>query len=294
MELSRLQMITKTRLLHFLVHNIKSGNKIPSELSLSKKFEVSRTVIKTVIQVLQDEGYLDKEKKRTNVVIPTADKSKEDEDWGTGFKEYFFHQIQNGFILPGQNFSVLELANNSGCNRTIVREFLYQFSQYGLIEKLPRKMWGMVKIDFNYIDELLTIRERMENSAFKRFFSLNPVSIKFLIDKNINLSLVLGNTNITTEELQKIEKDFFSNLIDVEKNRFIANFHQQLHYITCFIFQWLPGDIFDQIDFRISYLIQLLDALKLENHENCIKAIKEFYIALKDQFNTSLEMLSFP
>jgi DNA-binding GntR family transcriptional regulator len=296
MEVSRLQAITKSRLLQFFSQNFNTGQKMPSELSLSKQFGVSRTVIKKVILKLQHDGILDDGKKIIHLDI-TNNENKVNPIVETGerqFKDFFFNQVQNGFILPGSKLSVLELAELSGCNRSIVREFLYQFSRYGLIEKLPRKKWGMVDIDNSYIQDLLIARENLEKTAVKKFLKKGVSQLdsqfKAMSDQITGIEIM----TLTPDVFQKMEADFFNQLILTENNRFISEFYNHLHYISCFLFQWIPIEEFDQIDFRYTFLVQLISAIESLQLEDSLVLVAEFYQTLCNQLEDSLQLLLFP
>lgn len=297
MSVSRLQAVTKTELLQFFAQNFKTGQKVPSELSLSKQFGVSRTVIKKVISILKDDGILDSEKKIIHLNTTNNHQNEVNliaESGELAFKEFFFNQVQNGFILPGSYLSVLELAELSGCNRTIVREFLYQFSRYGLIEKLPRKKWGMVEIDDRYIQDLLAARENLEKTAIKKLiktgeYQLGP-QYKVLFDQIIGIEMV----TFSPEKFQKIEADFFNLLISTENNRFVSEFYSHLHFISCFLFQWIPVEEFDQIDFRHTFLIQLINTITSSQLEEGLVYVTEYYQTLGHQLEESLQLLLFP
>ncbi|MBT4289791.1 MAG: GntR family transcriptional regulator [Deltaproteobacteria bacterium] len=296
MELSHLQTTTKTRLLHFFLINVKSGNKIPSELSLSKKLEVSRTVIRKVVLDLQRDGTLDKEKRivHSDISINENEMNQISKTGELQFRDFFFNQVHNGFILPGNRFSVLELADQSHCNRTIVREFLYQFSRYGLIEKLPRKMWGMVEIDSKYIKDLLSARENIEKAALKKIYD-NDVShidpqLKSAFDQISSIDII----TTTPDSFQEYENIFFNQLLLVERNRFITEFYNHLHFISCFLYQWIPITEFDHIDLRHTFLIQLLEAIESQQLENSLMLFTDFYQCLYHQLEDSLRLLKFP
>jgi DNA-binding GntR family transcriptional regulator len=296
MELSRLQAITRTRLLRFFYQDLKTGEKIPSELSLSQQLGVSRTVIKKVISKLQHEGVLDDEKKiiHLNTINNEKEVNPIVETGEVQFRNFFFKQVQNGFILPGSKLSVLELAELSGCNRTIVREFLYQFSRYGLIEKLPRKKWGMVEIDNSYIEDLLTARENLEKTAIRKLLRkgepLLGLQFKTLSDQINSLETV----KFTPDLFQKIEAEFLNQLMLIEKNRFVSEFYNHLHFISGFLFQWIPIEEFDQIDFRHTFLVQLIGAIESFQLEDSLVLVTEFYQTLRVQLEDSLQLLLFP
>ena len=98
----------------------------------------------------------------------------------------------------------------------------------------------------------------------------------------------------TPDSFQEYENIFFNQLLLVERNRFITEFYNHLHFISCFLYQWIPITEFDHIDLRHTFLIQLLEAIESQQLENSLMLFTDFYQCLYHQLEDSLRLLKFP
>lgn len=135
--------------------------------TLAKKFNVSRTTIRTALKELEKKGVVEINDNQKRVIRTPVDTDYFDTSNSVSSKEeiietYFLDLINHGKLLPGDKFSELELAKSSGCNTITVRAFLIKFSRFGLIEKKPRAKWQMIKFDDKFALELVQFRRILE------------------------------------------------------------------------------------------------------------------------------------
>lgn len=76
-------------------------------------------------------------------------------------------QIQQGSIVPGQLLAQAALAERLGISRTPVREALHRLEHDGILTSLPQRGWIVRTMDAKEVEELYTIRLRLETLAAK-------------------------------------------------------------------------------------------------------------------------------
>ncbi|MEW5250074.1 GntR family transcriptional regulator [Microbulbifer sp. 2201CG32-9] len=254
---------------------------LPSDLALASELDVSRTTIRTVIENLEKKGLirrdsagkrvLRKPKKSDYYDISSAPSSKEEV-----IQRYFLSLINGGQLLPGDRFSELELAKQSGCNTVTVREFLVKFSRFGLIEKKPRSQWQMVKFDDQFAEELIEFRKVLEMRALVKL-------------------LEQDDDHPTWQELrevldahQAVKKDFdrrFREVPDLDarlhlaiqtgaNNRFINQFFEVVSFVCHYHYQWEKTGEKERLWVALNEHIDLLIAILAHDVAAAVKALE--------------------
>ena len=276
---------------------------VPSELSLSQKLEVSRTVIRKAFDIMVKLNLIQVSgrKKALIRIIRQSDYfllEPDQADRNQIIQQFFVNQIRNGSIRPGVSFSVLDLATESGCNRTIVREFLYKFSKFGLIEKRPRKMWGMVRIDRDYVAELTETRKRFEVGALESLWDLPGSSPAWSQIKRIALELVqlseLAESSINESQVWKLDEVFHQSLIDCQSNRFLSQFYSTIYFVFTLHYQWCLSEGSSHVDLVLAQSVELSTTIIQHQKKESRKILDRHCDTARDLFFKAIEMLSFP
>ncbi len=274
---------------------------LPSELSLSKGLDVSRTTIrkainilieKDIISVLNGKKMISRKITKSDYISVSPGPTNVDDKMHL----FFMDQIKNGDIRPGTTFSVLQLANESGFNRTIVRDFLYSFSKFGLIEKLPRKNWRMVKIDRKYLEELTDVRMRLEIDAAANYIEADNDPVILLKIQTIvrSLSVIPDPGAKSGQQVIDLEKDFFEILFLSKPNRFIRDFYSRLFFTFSVLDNYCMMDTSDFAYNKYVLLTSLLESLIKRVPEEFNSALNDYYGSNVDIYIEAIEMLEFP
>ena len=303
-----LPMERKSRLVHGAYNQIletlsRDTESFPSELSLSRKLEVSRTVVRKAIAIMVERGIVQivgRRKKRKRTVrdsdfFSLESKCANDE---TVIRRFFIDQMKSGAIRPGDRFSVLELSAKSGCNRTVVREFLYKFGKFGLVEKLPRKMWGMVKIDRQYIADLTEARKMLELEAMKRLWRHPDAASVWKRFRDIysQLRRIAENPDDTTGEndFWPLDEKLYREIAASQDNRFLSRFHSTVYFVFMLHYQWC---LWEGSEFMRSILaldIELLENIAQRKKGAAANIIREHCNVAQELFSEAIDMLAFP
>lgn len=240
---------------------------IPSELSLSKTLSVSRTSIRKAIGVLIEKGVIEengrfkvllrKVLKEDYFLMESQVSSSED-----AIQQFFLNQVFSGNILPGDRFSVLELSKESGCSRSTVRDFLLRFSRYGLVEQLPRKMWGMVRFDDSFMRELIATRRLFETGAVTALMTrMSEEGRQALIEIQKQLLELEESPERDLNLFREIMERFYKILIGAWKNRFLEQFDQIIRFVFQFQEHWCQEEEEIQLETALQQSRELLEAI---------------------------------
>ncbi len=279
------------------------SGEIPSELSLSKKLAVSRTVIRKAFELMVARELIrvsGRRKKLVRSVQPSDyfDIAKDSMGNDQIIEQFFIDQMKNGALRPGVKFSVLELATDSGCNRTIVREFLLKFSRFGLIEKLPRKMWGMVKIDRDYMRELTDTRKILELGALNSIWSQpDSAPIWLRLDRlSSRFEHMIEGLECSANDASfwELDKSLHQSMIDCRSNRFISRFYANIYFMFTLHFQWCLSEGTGFTETTLAQDIELLNNIILRHKKEVEFVISNRCENWRELFCEAVDMLNFP
>ncbi|MDP2489780.1 GntR family transcriptional regulator [Vibrio splendidus] len=224
---------------------------LPSQSALADLFSVSRTTIRHVLSDLLDKGVLELEGE-----VWLIGREPEEEDGYTTamsendiqsaeFETFFNEAIKNKHIMPGQEFTELELSKQAKCSTTVVREHLIRFSRFHLIENINRGRWRMVRFEPNYASSLFEFREMLECHALSRFMNLPKnddrwQQAQYLLHEHRQLREAMVSEYQAFSEL---DQKFHSLLLSATNNPFMDQFYDIISVIFHFHYQWDNSDL---------------------------------------------------
>ncbi|MGF1868421.1 FCD domain-containing protein [Photobacterium indicum] len=224
---------------------------LPSQSALADLFSVSRTTIRYVINDLCDKGVLEQVGDCCVIGrLPVEDDGyvaamSEKDIQTVEFETYFNDAIKNKHIMPGQEFTELELSKQSKCSTTVVREHLIRFSRFSLIENIERGRWRMVRFEKSYAASLFELREMLECHALSRFMNLprNDNRWKqalYLLHEHRELRETVVSEYQAFSEL---DHKFHRLLLSASHNPFMDQFYDIISVIFHFHYQWDNSDL---------------------------------------------------
>lgn len=260
----------------------ENGNTIIlKDNTLAKKFNVSRTTIRTALKELEKKGVVEINDNQKLVVRAPVDTDYFDTSNSVSSKEeiiekYFLDLINHGKLLPGDKFSELELAKSSGCNTITVREFLIKFSRFGLIEKKPRAKWQMIKFDEKFALELVEFRRILEMNSITKLISMPAddkvwEELSVLLDKHVE---VLADVEERYTELSELDRKFHYIVQRASGNRFFMQFFDVVSLICHYHYQWNKGDELERNQVAIEEHIEIITQLLARNTSGVLAAME--------------------
>lgn len=262
---------------------------LPSDLALATKLGISRTTVRTVLDLVIENGFIQRELDGKKILKTPLKSSyfsldKEASSKEEVIRKYFMSLISNRKLKPGTRFSELDLAKQSGCNTVTVREFLIKFSRFGLIEKSPRSQWQMIEFDEQYSEELIELRKLLEMRALIKLLNTDAEHPTWLELKDL------------LKEHKAVKKDFkkqYHKFPDLDaklhiliqrgaNNRFINQFFDIVSFVYHYHYQWSLKGEEERFKIAIDEHIQLLTAILNRDTEAAISAL-EVHLNSADQ-----------
>lgn len=249
--------------------------------TLAKRLDVSRTSIRTAINLIQEMGILEI-KNGSKIILrqPQTDDYYDTSNTASSKEEiieqYFLRLINRGELLPGEKFSELELAKGSGCNTITVREFLIKFSRFGLIEKKPRAKWQMVEFDEKFASELIEFRRILEMNSITKLLSRPPSDPVWnkLSDLLRRHNEVLADVDRRYMEFSELDRSLHLIIQEASENRFFMQFFNVVSLICHYHYQWDRRDEYERNVTALHEHIDILTELLAHNTTGVIQALE--------------------
>ncbi len=282
-----------------LINDLPDGQiTMQNDIKLTKLLNVSRTTVRACVDHLIEAGIIEREgpskvvlrqpSKEDYFEVSDAESSKE-----VVIESFFLDLINTGKLLPGDKFSELELAQNSGCTTNTVREFLIKFSNYGLINKSPRARWEMVEFDEQFARELISFRQMVEMNSISELMKLSdnhPIWEKFaaLLQKHIAVQKDIENRYL---EFPDLDRAMHLLIQDASKNRFATQFFEIASFICHYHYQWDKQGEFERIQVALSEHIDILNNLVTRNVSGSIMSLEKHLITARKTLMRSVHGL---
>ncbi len=241
--------ITVNKLISIIQDECEINDPMPNDSEISRRLDVSRSTVRKTLTYLEDQKIIVKDGSVKTIRRLPDETHQFNIEQIEGPKEeqverYFVELIKSGKMMPGDRFSELELARQSGCNTVTVREFLIRFSRFGLIEKKPRSQWSMKAFDEGFVDDLYELRYLFEMNALTKFMSLDSNnkawrSLQALLDDH---KALMGEIETRYKEFPELDKRFHTLLQSAKPNQFIIEFYEIISFIFHYHYQWDKGD----------------------------------------------------
>lgn len=216
-----------------------------SEAALAKKFNVSRTTIRSVLQYLEDHGIMDRgrrilKKPAYSHYFLQAEVLTSSEI----VERKFMRWILNSDVQPGQPVNVTQLAREFAVSTTAVRGYLHQLRHYGLLEHRPNSTWIFRGITAAFATELCDIREIFELRSAHHIAGLPATAPVWKVLEDIKDEHVVLQSNLEDrfKDFSDLDERFHRLIYGASENRFVVEFHQIISIIFHYHYQWNKAD----------------------------------------------------
>lgn len=265
-----------------LIIDLPSGVSVmANDVELTKLLNISRTTVRSCVEHLCEEGIVRRDGQNKVVLRPPQETDFFDIKDTNSTKDiqiekYFLNLINTGQLLPGDRFSELSLAKNSGCTTITVREFLIKFSNNGLIEKIPRGRWKMVKFDENFARELVAFRKMVEMRAITELLQYPKddtvwLELQNLLLKHQEVSKDMENRYM---EFPNLDRELHLIILNSAKNRFTRQFFDIVSFVCHYHYQWDKTGELERFTVAINEHIDLLNNLITHNNAGAIMSLE--------------------
>jgi DNA-binding GntR family transcriptional regulator len=223
----------------------RGENIMANDIELTKLLNISRTTVRAYVERLCETGLIKRDGPNKVVLGKTSaddfyDIKDKNSTKDVQIEKYFLELINTGQLLPGDRFSELSLAKNSDCTAITVREFLIKFSNNGLIEKIPRGRWRMVKFDEEFTHELVSFRQMVEMRAITELLKMpkdNPIwqELEDILAQHQAVSADMENRYL---EFPDLDKALHYAIKKSSNNRFTRQFYDIISFVCHYHYQW--------------------------------------------------------
>lgn len=224
--------------------SLSAGDALESEVRLSSRLGVSRTVVRAVLNRMTDCGLLHldgREKTLLRLPLPSDQLPLRDEYISREALEARFLDWVLRFDVPaGTALNVTQLARDFNVPPHLLQEFLASLGQSGLVERRDRGGWRLLGFTPDYAIELSEFRQVLELNALRVLVSLDAdhpfwESLRKIRAEHLSL---LGRIEKDFHDFSPLDGRFHALINSVVKNRFVAEFQKVISLIFHYHYQW--------------------------------------------------------
>ncbi len=291
---SKLVLKSSNRLFDFLkdLEEVPCG--LPSSAILSAALGVSRTTVQKLIGVSIEKGLVRQD--GTNKIVlrrPEPEDYFSEEDSSVSkadqVEKLVLGKLSSYELKPGDRFSELELARQTGTSTIIMREVLFKISRSGIIRKHPHQKWEVIAFSPALIGEMIAVRRVSEDFAIQAIRVLadsDPFWFK-LQELGARHRKLLKQKQIDHSEVRQIDLDFHIALIEAGDNRFIRDLYHSVFMLITFHIWQIEYDR-SKIEYVLEHHLLILELLLARDFE---KAGIEMQVH-REYSRTSMEYVS--
>lgn len=234
-----------------IMHSIINGefkDNLPSQSALATLYGVSRTTIRHATDYLIKLNIIIKHNNIFNINRVPSDSEKiasvrikkYHKNQLHKFESFFQTVIKQKIIKPGDEFSELNLAYDSGVDVLTVREYLIQFSRFNLIKNTSKGRWKLIEFTPHYADKLFELREMLECHALNCFMNLPTSDVRWLEMKVLLQEHRELRDNIVERyrDFSELDRKLHTLILSAANNPFINDFIELISVIFHFHYQW--------------------------------------------------------
>ncbi len=260
-------MKSSNRLFDFLrdLEEVPCG--LPSSAALSSALGVSRTTVQKLTGILFEKGLVRQD--GTNKIVlrrPVPEDYFSEEDSSVSksdqVEKLVLRKLSSYELKPGDRFSELELARETGTSTIIMREVLFRISRSGIIRKHPHQKWEVIEFSPDLISEMIDVRRISEDYAIQAIRQLTDADpfwdkLRDLVEKHRRL---LKQNRIAHSEVRQIDLDFHMALIEAAHNRFIQDLYHAVFMLITFHI-WQIGYDRSKLEYVLGHHLLILELL---------------------------------
>ena len=277
-----------------LVSASPPGSTMPSENDLSSRMAVSRTTVRKVLRQLEERRIVGTTGPLKIILrgptdldpFPDAETVSTSAQVETRFMEWMLR----GDLKPGAAINALDLARQFGVSTTGIREFLYRFARFGLIERRPIARWVFKGFTRDFALELFDIRELFEMRSALAFTRLPPDSPLWNRLRAIRRQheALLADIDTRFHDFSDLDNRFHRLVHDASYNRFIEDFYDIIAFIFHYHYQWNKALEKQRNRVAIIEHLDYIDALLSLDHTKVETAVRAHLTSARHTLLTSV------
>lgn len=270
------------------------GDELPGEKQLAEILNISRTTVRTVLSRLHETNIIlwqGRLKKICRMPFP-EDKFDDLETTSVASKiqQYFLEWILVGDVLPSTQIKETDLARQFDVSTSTVREFLIDFSRFGLITKSENQKWVLQGFTKAYALELCDVRVLFEMKSLTQFVHLSkkdPIWQELVLLEQAHISL-LERVERDYHQFSVLDEKLHTLINGMSRNRFMNDFQDLISLIFHYHYQWNKKDEKERNKQAIIEHLAYIDALKSQNPQKIKIAAEAHLTSARDTLINSI------
>jgi len=262
------------------IKDLGPQSSLPPETSLAKKWDISRTTVRSVLEHL-DEVDIISWQGREKKVLRRPRKSdyfslEETKSAGKRVETAFMEYVLGGDLAPGTILREAELVREFGISTSSVREFLIRFSRFGLIEKKPNRHWVLNGFTRDFAAELFDVREMFELRAFRAYCGNWPsdTATQIMMALEQEHLEILSTINDDYLKFPVLDEKFHRVFRGALSNRFVDDFYELISLIFHFHYRWKKTDERDRNEVAAREHLDVIQSLLANDTQAAQAALK--------------------
>lgn len=282
------------------LEHAEPGGQLPSENALAERLDVSRTIVRSALSRLDQEGIIRwSGREKMLVRKPVATDWLHTESHGVSPEEMerqFLEWILRFDIAPGTTLNVADLARRLGVPPHALQGFLASLTRFGLVRRGAKGGWELLGFTSDYAVEL---------SDFRLMLELNAVDCVLASDGNHPIWGRLDQLEAAHHELaanmeerfhdfSMLDELFHTALWSVSNNRFVAEFQKVISLVFHYHYQWDKSDELQRNAAAVNEHLRLINALKARDKPGAIAAAQDHIRTSKQTLLSSFRRHDLP
>lgn len=259
---------------------MQPGQSLPSENLLAARAGVSRTVIRSVLQRMEQTGLLSWNGREKTLLRTIRDEDRLEirqamrtpRDLEAAFLDWILR-----FDVPaGTPLNIAQLSRDFNAPPHVLQEFLAGLSRYGLVERRARGGWLLLGFTTDFAVELSEFRLVLELDAIQHVINC-PIGhdiwprLETLRLAHLDLEKRIG---ADYHDFSRLDESFHVAINSVVKNRFIVEFQKLISLIFHYHYMWDKQDEQARNAAAIREHLAIITALQSRNEEAALSAAR--------------------
>ncbi|NPD14884.1 GntR family transcriptional regulator [Xinfangfangia sp. D13-10-4-6] len=273
---------------------LATGDQLPAEHGLAGHLNVSRTVVRSVLERLGGAGLLHWQgRNKTLLRRPEAGDRlpvQSDPISADELERHFLDWVLRFDVPPGTPLNVTEMARKFGVAPHSLQEFLASLSRFGLVRRRPRGGWELVGFTRDYAIELSDFRMVLELNAVSHLAALptdHPIWPQLAALEAEHHALA-AEIDTRYHDFSLLDERFHAAIGSVVRNRFVTEFQKVITLVFHYHYQWDKKDERERNLAAIDEHLRVITALTDRNESAAVAAARDHLRTSKQTLLSSL------
>ncbi|MEJ6394211.1 GntR family transcriptional regulator [Gymnodinialimonas sp. 2305UL16-5] len=248
MARTNIRLVEAHNTLLSICDGIDIGACLPSENVLAEELGVSRTVVRSALNRLDQRSIIVRDGRQKVIQRrSTPDDTMEGPPVLLGIEELekrFLDWVLRMDVPQGTVLNVAQLAKEFEVTTHTLQEFLSSLSRFGIVTRRPRGGWKLEGFTINFALELSDFRTVLELNAVSHLVKLpdtHPIWAKLDTLEADHLAL-LERIDEDYHDFSQLDEAFHTAINSVVTNRFVTEFQKIISLVFHYHFQWNKSD----------------------------------------------------